>query len=108
MNSDSPLPQPSGVTCPHCGAALGAGTLRCSHCGAPIGTPASSALSAGTKTLLSCLLVLGALGFGTFGACLVFLGGGVNSDPTFLIFGALIGLAVIACIWGVFRVNKKS
>lgn len=112
-SSPAPLPQPSGATCPNCGAALPAGTARCSDCGAPIGSRAPSALSSIAKVVVSIFLTLVALGLGAFAACLPMLEGIGSGSPnhttssgTIFVMGAAL-LMVGGCIWGIFRINRK-
>lgn len=105
-----PLPQPSGATCPNCGAAQSAGTVRCSNCGAPMGAPSSSGLSPAMKTVASVLLALAALGLGAFGSCLGIIGLVSGLSPNdwtlyLLAIGSLVAAAV--CVWAIFRINKR-
>lgn len=109
MNETPPLPQPSGATCPNCGAAQSASVPYCTHCGAPMGTATPGTLSSASKTIISIALGFGALMFGAVGACFVFLGGieGGSMDWTFLLFVGVPVLAALACIWGIFKVQSK-
>ena len=107
--TNSPLPQPSGATCPNCGAAQSATAPYCTNCGAPLRAATASGLSTGSKIGLSIALGFGALMFGAVGACFVFLGGieGGTMDWTFLLFVGIPALLALACIWGIFRVQRK-
>ena len=110
MNETPPLPQPSGATCANCGAAQNANAPYCTNCGAPMqaATPSGS-LSSASKIIMSIALGFGALMFGAVGACFVFLGGieGGTMDWTYLLFVGVPVVAAIACIWGIFRVQRK-
>ena len=105
-----PLPQPSGATCPNCGAAQEAKAPFCTNCGALLqaATPSSS-LSSVSKMWLSAGLGCGALLFGAVGGCFAFLGRieGGSYDPTFLLFIGVPFLLVIACIWGIFKIQRQ-
>ena len=109
MNENSPLPQPSGATCPNCGAAQNAGVPYCANCGAPMRAATPSYLSSSSKTLISLALGFGALMFGAIGGCFVFLGG--LDTSTFNLWGlVLVGVPILlalACIWGIFKVRRK-
>ena len=97
----SPLPQPSGITCSNCGAAQNAGTQRCSNCGAVLAPVRKSGLSVAAKIFLSLAVLVGAVGFGVFGACLISIGAG---DAGYLYgFIGLVVLGALACIWAIFR-----
>lgn len=107
--TNSPLPQPSGATCPNCGAAQSAGTLYCSNCGAPMSAKTPSSMSSSSKLIVSLALGFGALMFGAVGGCFVFLGGvqGGPFDPMFLLFVGVPALLALACLWGIFRVQRR-
>lgn len=110
MNEPNPpLPQPSGATCPNCGAAQSASAPYCTNCGAPLQTVAPGSLSRSSKVIISIALGFGALMFGAVGGCFVLLGGieGGSMDWTFLLFVGVPILAALACIWGIFKVQSK-
>ncbi len=109
---DPPLPQPSGVTCPNCGAAQSAGTARCFHCGAPIAPRQGSGFSALGAFLLSLVLALVALGLGGIGSCMVILAasdasGDRASSLVFAGLGLLVLVPALACLWAIGRLNRK-
>ena len=107
MNSpNSPLPQPSGATCPNCGAAQSASASYCTNCGAPLNLGSGNSLSPASKIIVSLALGFGALLFGAFGACFALLGSEGDLNWTLALFIALPALAAIACIWGIFKVNN--
>ena len=108
--SEPPLPQPSGVTCFNCGAALPAGTTRCSNCGALLARPRVGGLSPGLKVVASVLLALAALGLGAFGSCAALfavMGGELSADGTLAAAAAGALIAAAACVWAIFKINKK-
>lgn len=110
MNETPPLPQPGGATYANCGAAQNANTPYCTNCGAPMRAATSGTLSSASKIIISIALGFGALMFGAVGACFVFLGGiegGNRFDPTILLFVGVPTLLALACIWGIFRVQRK-
>ncbi len=105
----SPLPQPSGATCPNCGAAQDASVLYCSNCGAPMSAATPSHLSSSSKLIISIALGFGALMFGAVGGCFVLLGGidGSSFSLLGLLFVGVPVLAALACIWGIFKIQRK-
>ena len=111
MNENTPpLPQPSGATCPNCGAAQDDKAPFCTHCGAPLQAATPSKLSSGSKLALSLSLGCGALVFGAVGGCFAFLGrieGGNSFDPAILLFVGVPALLALACIWGIFKIQRK-
>lgn len=107
--TNSPLPQPSGATCPNCGAAQSTSALYCSNCGAPMSAATPSHLSSSSKLIVSLALGFGALMFGAVGGCFVFLGGFDTSNITLLglLFVGVPFLAALACIWSIFKIQRK-
>ena len=61
------------------------------------------------KVIASLALGCGALIFGGFGGCLVFLGniGDGSPGPTFYVLVGVAALLTLACIWGIFRIQRK-
>ena len=64
------------------------------------------------KVALSILLTLGALVFGGFGGCMALFAiteGLVSADWTLIsVSVTVVPLAMaLACIWGIFRINRK-
>ena len=108
--TNSPLPQPSGATCPNCGAPQSASAAICSNCGAPLraATPPGG-LSRATKIIASIALAFGALLFGAFGGCIMLIGGieGGSMDATLLLLIVVPALLAVACIWGIFRIQRQ-
>ena len=107
MNDPAPLPQPSGATCPNCGAAQSADAPYCTNCGAPLRAAASGSMSGGAKTIASCALFFGALVFGGVGGCFALLGGAEGFDSAFALFIIVPALACLACLVGIFLVLRK-
>ena len=105
--TSSPLPPPSGASCPNCGAAQSAGATYCTNCGAPLKV-APASLSRTSKIIFSIALGFGALMFGAVGACFVWLGGGAESfTSAFALFVIVPALAALACLWGIFFIQRK-
>lgn len=107
--SNFPLPQPGGTTCSNCGAAQDASAPYCTNCGAPMSANAPSSMSSSSKLIVSFALGFGALLFGAVGGCFVFLGG-FDSSSINLLELLLVGaplLAALACIWGIFKIQRK-
>ena len=105
--SETPLPQPSGATCPNCGAAQEANAPRCTNCGAPLqAATASAGLSTGAKVVASLALGCGALLFGAFGGCFIMLGLGDASGLGWVTIAVTV-LGVLAFLVGIFFVLRK-
>ena len=111
MNEKPPLPPPSGVTCPNCGAGQDAGVAYCSNCGAPLQAATSGGPSQTFKTLATLGLGCGVLFFGSLGGCLALLGafsGNLSAEWPALAFGVAALLLAAACVWGIMRVQRKK
>ena len=118
MNETPPLPQPSGATCPNCGAAQSAGARVCSNCGAPLQSAKPSLGRKILKWFLTTLLSLTAAAFGAFGACagiIAMIGnadssgayGGGATTMQFVLWGVGIVGAMAVCAWLIRVVNRK-
>lgn len=108
MNETPPLPQPSGATCPNCGAAQSASTKLCTNCGMGLraATPSGS-LSQSAKIISSLALGCGALMFGVLGGCFMMLGLGDTSGLGWLTF-AITALGVLGFLVGIFLILRKK
>ena len=108
MNEISPLPPPSGKTCPNCGAAQDANAPYCTNCGAPLrAATAPGSLSQSAKIISSLALGCGALMFGACGGCFIMLGLGDASGLGWLTI-AVTALGVLAFLAGIFFVLRKK
>lgn len=111
MNSPPPSPSPSGVTCPNCGTPRDAGLVYCANCGAPVQGTNSASAGASSKIMLSILLALGAVAFGSLGACLGLvgvMGGNFSTDWGYSATGVVALVAAVACLLGIRRLNSKK
>ena len=107
MNENPPLPQPSGATCPNCGAAQNAGVTYCTNCGVPLFPATKTGLSQTVKTVLSVVLSLAALGFGAFGSCFALLGALGGADKSLLGIGIGALIAAAACVWAIVSIQRR-
>ncbi len=68
-----------------------------------------SHLSSRSKLIISIALGFGALMFGAVGGCFVLLGGIETGSFSWfsLVFVGVPVLAALACIWGIFKIQRK-
>ena len=107
-NSPPPLP-PGGSNCPNCGTVQAKGAPYCSNCGASLATAQAPSTS---KTVYSVLLAMAALGFGAYGGCiaLIVVMGGASPRDNLTIYatGAIALLLAAACVWVIFRIQRRK
>lgn len=116
MNENPPLPPPSGVTCPNCGAAQSTSVAFCNQCGAALPPKKSkSTLALLGKIIVTFVLLTGALGLGAFGACFMLIGGiGGGSSATnsnsgaFVMLGFAALLGILGVAWIVFWARREK
>ena len=112
--TNSPLPPPSGETCPNCGAEQNVETPYCTNCGAELKPRAPGLVSKKTATILSVvlticglLLTFAAIALGAIGGCFALLGGSPGgSGLAFLIGGLVVGAT--ACVAAIIFIQKKK